>query len=237
MIIMLRYSGVILALMLLITGAEAFPLTSQSEQANITVFGVILDDQDDQTTNVLVDVGEAEGTSLASASLVDTEDKFYDGYLDRYYEDRFFISFRVPKGTVIKRLKFEPMLPGHVTGMPFSIDWEAVPEVSDGTLLMKMYGVRSADYYTENEKVWTFDIKITNNGSEILPISAKDFCMVDQFGWMYDGNDHVYSHVASGQLTPGESMRFDVAFSRISALSRPATLVYGNLSLDVSAWT
>jgi len=66
---MLRYSGVILALVLLITGAEAFPLTSQSDQANITVFGVILDDQDDQTTNVLVDVGKAKGTSLASASL------------------------------------------------------------------------------------------------------------------------------------------------------------------------
>ncbi|MDD5735874.1 MAG: hypothetical protein PHQ39_10465 [Methanothrix soehngenii] len=245
MIIMLRYSGVILALMLLVTGAEAFPLTSQSDQANITVFGVILDDQDDQTTNVLVDVGKAKGTSLASASLVDTEDKFYnayDGYFDSGYSaGRFFISFRVPKGTVIKRLKFEPMLPGHVTGIPFSIDWEAVPEVSDGTLLMKMYGVRSADYYIENEKVWTFDIKITNNGSEILPISAKDFCIVDQFGWKYDGKDHVDEsggrYVASGQLTPGESMRFDVALSGISGLSRPATLVYGNLSLDVSAWT
>jgi len=64
---------------------------------------------------------------------------------------------------------------------------------------------------------------------------------VDQFGWKYDGKDHVDEsggrYVASGQLTPGESMRFDVALSGISGLSRPATLVYGNLSLDVSAWT
>jgi hypothetical protein len=236
---------IIVLLPFLCVGVQAFPLTSQSDQANITVFGVILDDQDGQTTNVLVDVGKAQGTSLASASLVDTEDKFYnayDGYFDSGYSaGRFFVSFKVPKGTVIKRLKFEPMLPGHITGTPFSIDWEAVPEVSDGTMQMKMYGVRSSDYYIENEEAWIFDVKLTNNGSDTLPVSAKDFSIVDQFGWKYDGKDYVDEsggrYVASGQLTPGESMRFDVTLSGISDLSRPVLLNYGNLSLDISAWT
>jgi hypothetical protein len=89
--------------MLIITGAEApFPLTSQSDQANITVFGVILDDQDDQTTNVLVGRRQSKRhlfgirfvgryrrqifiMHMMAISIVDIS------------AGRFFISFRIPE--------------------------------------------------------------------------------------------------------------------------------------------
>jgi hypothetical protein len=230
-----------IALLLLLTGAQAFPLTGQSDQANITVFGIIQKDQDSQTMNILVDTAKAQGSCLASASLVDTEDKFYnayDGNFDSgYYADRFYMSFRVPKGTEIKRLRLVPMTPGHNQGTPFSIDWEAVPEASDETLSMKMYSVKSGDYYMDDLKTWAFDVKLTNNGTDTIPFSVKDFGLVDQFGWRYNGKDYVDNSSGHGQLTSGESMRFDLTFSRISELSRPVKLVYGNLSMDISAWT
>ncbi|MCX6677393.1 MAG: hypothetical protein NTU95_05550 [Methanothrix sp.] len=238
-IILLCITAVLLA-----SCASAFPLSGQSGQAGVTVYGIITQDLNDQTMRIFVDIGKAPNHSIGTVSLVDSEDKFYSPsmegteHLDSgWHKDRFFLSYDVPKGTVIKRLKIEPMLPGHKPGEPFSINWDSIPEASNGDLEMKMYGVKSYETEAENEMSWMFDIKLSSNYSENIPISAKDFSMVDQYGWEYDGTDYVDSYQDLGQLTPGESMRFGVTFTRISKLSRPVMLKYKGINLDISAWT
>lgn len=242
--------------------ASAFPLsgssiTRYSEEShiptaitNITVFGTIGMDLGNDTTRIYVDVGAPNGY-MGSVSLVDDEDKFYNpgqGDLNSYWSivnigwgdiagvgKRFFIPFDVPKGTVIKRLKFEPS-----PGEPISISWEAVPEVSNDDLKLKMYGVTSNDLdktLSPYRKAWIFDIKLTNNLTTNMPFSVEDFSMVDQYGWVYGWEYDGRNPGQSGVLTSGESMRFDLTFSPISGLSRPVMLKYKNLSLDISAWT
>jgi hypothetical protein len=238
----------------MISFAGAFPLSGQSGDVgrvgygqNVTVFGIIPTDLNDETTRIAVDLGTLTGYK-GSVSLVDDQDKFYRLSCGDYHigggwhKGRFLLAFDVPKGTVIKRLKFEPILAGEKAGEPFSINWESVPEVSNGGMTMKMYSVTSKvrpewDSTCDNSNSWAFDIKLTNNLSENLLVSARDFVIVDQYGWEYDGRDYVDSAQDLGQLVPGESMRFDMAFSRISKLSRPVVLKYQNMSLDISAWT
>lgn len=239
---------IILLFMALTLGAScasAFPLSGASGQASITVFGTIGVDLDEEMTRIYVDVGAPNGY-MGSVSLVDDEDKFYNpGNADSPFTPnigwgkvRFFIPFDVPKGTVIKRLKFEPDFNGNL-GEPFSINWESIPEVSDDRFKLKMYGVKSNNpdiriQLSPNQKAWTFDLKLTNNLTTNMPVSVKDFSMVDQYGWVYDKPVHLGS-VDLGQLISGESMRFDLTFSPISGLSRPVVLKYKNLSLDISA--
>lgn len=244
------------ATFIVVSFACAFPLSGQSGDVgrvgygtNVTVFGITPVDLNDETTRIAVDLGTITGYK-GSVSLVDDQDKFYrpsegDSSIGGgWSKGRFFLAFDVPKGTVIKRLKFEPMLPGEALGEIFSINWESVPEISGDGLKMKMYSVTSKsqnedawDLNYANSNSWIFDLKLTNNLSENLPISADDLTIVDQYGWEYDGRDYVDSTQNLGQLAPGESMRFDVAFSQISKLSRPVVLKYQNLTLDISAWT
>ena len=234
-----------MAVFLLVACASAFPLSGQSGDANVTVYGIIPAPTGyDDKTRIAVDLGTLTGYK-GTVSLVDEEDKFYrpsygeDHMGGGWHKDRFFLAFDVPKGTVIKRLKFEPTLPGDKPGQPFSIDWESVPEVSGEGLTMKMYGVvsnaRLGDEDLQN--TWTFDVKLTNNRTENIPIYQNDFSIVDQYGWEYSGQDYVDSVQSMGQLMPGESMRISVQFSRISKLSRPVLLKYQGLQLDISAWT
>jgi len=235
-----------IALALWVSCVSAFPLSGASGQASITVFGTIGVNLGEDMTRIYVDVGAPNGY-MGSVSLVDDEDKFYNpGNANSPFsanigwgKDRFFIPFDVPKGTVIKRLKFEPEFNGNL-GEPFSINWESIPEVSDDSLKLKMYGVRSNNpdiriQLGPNQKAWTFDVKLTNNLTTNMPVSVKDFSMVDQYDWVYDEPYRVGS-VDLGQLTSGESMRFDLAFTT-SGLSRPVMLKYKNVSLDISAWT
>ncbi|MFA5380153.1 MAG: hypothetical protein WC455_30610 [Dehalococcoidia bacterium] len=243
-----------IATFIMVSLACAFPLSGQSGDisksgygTNVTVFGIIPIDLNDDTTRIAVDLGTATGYK-GTVSLVDDQDKFYrpseggssiDG---GWSKDRFFLAFDVPKGTVIKRLKFEPMLPGETPGEMFSIDWESVPETSDDGLKMKMYSVTSQneeawDLDYTNSNSWVFDIKLTNDRSENIALSSDNLAIVDQYGWEYEGRDHVGFMQNLGQLAPGESMRFDVTFSKISKLSRPVMLKYQNLTLDISAWT
>lgn len=70
-----------------------------------------------------------------------------------------------------------------------------------------------------------------------MPVMARDFAIVDQYGWEYDytNNHPAGAALDLGQLTSGESMRTSIVFSRISGLSRPVTLRYKDLGLDISA--
>lgn len=219
---------------------SAFPLSGGSGQANITVFGTIRDDINNNLSRIYVDIGAQDGF-MGSISLVDEQDKFYhpaDMTTTNigWGKNRFFVPFDIPKGDVIKRLKFEPEGP-HGALEPFSLNWEGIPEASDNRIKMKFYGAKSSPDLTDPEDLlWIFDVKLTNNLTTNIPIDVSDFSVIDQYGWEYEGKSHYAGgNVILGQLMPGESMRFDLTFSRISKLSRPVLLKYNNMQLDISA--
>lgn len=237
----------LLALVLLVASAFAFPLKGGNGQVNAEVFGVLPgetlnNNAAQQHKTQVMDVDVFYDSPLQKATIVDSEDKFYDCDRIRGIESQFssqlgsniqentgrvFFEFEVPQGIEIKRLKLTPFV-----GDPFSINWDKVPEVSSSSLEMKFYG---ANKNTNGgmqglSDVWNFDVKITNNDTKKMDISSDAFTILDQYGWFYKAIGD------KNTLMPGESMRLDIR-STMSKLSRPVALKYDNLTMDVSAWT
>lgn len=232
------------------TVASAFPLHGGNDQMNATVYGVIWD----HPGEVLVDVSLAHvvpsDTYLnARLDLVDSDDKFYspdessgagNGDLMDFSPDatgyraitRALVPFKVPQGVIIKRLRFNPQ-----SSQPFSIDWNAVPQVSGNDLAMKLYGASKSS--SGHMSVWNFDLKITNNSTQPLQLNSDDFAILDQFGYRYWGAPHDigYEGGVSINLMPSESIRTTIPVRNVFELSRPVMLEYDNLTMDISAWT
>ena len=80
-----------------------------------------------------------------------------------------------------------------------------------------------------NRRTLDLDVGIANNDTAKLPLSAKNFTLIDQWGWEYAAKE--YSEYSGDgfkarELYPNESLRAAVTFSRLSPLSRPARLAY-----------
>jgi len=155
---------------LLVSSASAFPLSGGNGQIGITIFGTIRD-----ADSCSVDLGAPDGFQ-GKISLVDSEDKFYSSSKSPdigWGKNRFFLPFKISKEADIKRIKFEPY-----NQLPFSIDWEAIPEVSDSSMTLKFYNLAGSPYYMPNQMEWVFDIKLTNNAGELLKLNTKPSCLI-----------------------------------------------------------
>jgi len=248
----------------------AFPLTGDNGLANATVFGVITKDNDysgsnnEKEVSILVDV--ACDMPLYNAVLVDDDDNFYQvddlqtgtvlgepkqgGSSVAYGRpQRNVISFSVPEGTIIKRLRIEPQRDGSSSTSeklpqgyftPISIDWTGVPETMDNYTAIKFY---DSTHYGDNDvrfskcTVWQNTLKITNSNSKPLQFRYGDVIFEDQYGWYYPGILREYGQDEEVTLLPGESMKTVVSVKGVSPLSRLVKLMYQNLSMDISAWT
>jgi len=236
----MRTTGVCFMLLFLASCANSYPLHGGNDVYNVTVFGTILQKATTEEQYLFVDIGASgKGSGLGKISLVDEEDKFYDTDPRGYGvggTGRSFVVFKVPENVAIKRLRFEPE---NGVGGPFSIDWEGVPEIGDSNVNIKFYGLKRASGGLSNglqNVELHFDLKFINNGSDNLKIHLKDFAVIDQFGWKYQGPMFNRDEQVV-ELLPGEAMRSTITFWDISSLSRPVFLNYKNLSMDISAWT
>lgn len=242
----LQFVSCLLLFSLLVTGASAFPLSGGNGQVNATVFGVV------QTGDLIeVDMALYYRDSGSIIQLIDSDDKIYPtdsnpfdwsasakGPTQPIFTNyrRETVLFHVPADVILKRIRITPAASEPFSN-PFSVDWTGVPEVSDNKTSIKFYGHSSetksdpyaSDLYRKPEKQ-TFDVKLTNKGNETMEYSGNDFSITDQFGWIF-----ICTNIPTGKLLPGESLRFDVDVDMYK-LSRPITLSFRGLKMDISAW-
>ena len=262
-----------LMLILLGSSANAFPLSGGNGKVNATVFGVIKGNAEGDEVPIYVDIGaNVEHYKLVlvddddkfynekgvPGDRVTGPEKYLNGVGSCGYgwrtrweyggeSCRNIRSFIIPNKATIKRLRFEPENPNNWLKpedlVPFSINWEGIPEVSDGKVLIRFYGAnkREGDEIANGAiktVSWNFELKITNNGTENKIVKPSDFTIQDQYGWQYPGEESLLGgRTDETQLLPGESMKFDLDVIRVSPLSRPVELRYENLKMDISAWT
>lgn len=233
---MLRYSGIIVILLLFLTGAQAFPL--QTEDGAIKIYGMI--PTSDGFALDIFSPYELYGRGIASdlkVDVVDSEDRFIKA--DRSedvsqpgYDDRalYFFKFDQP-ATQIKRTRIET--PNQDV---YSISWSGVPEASTDNITIKLYGVKDntvEDPYSGlQEKQYDFEVKVTNKMSQGLVLSPKYFWLLDQFNYGYAVNGEEY------KLLPNESVRYTLSSQKLSPLSRPKGLCFlpENFTIDLEGW-
>jgi hypothetical protein len=70
---------------------------------------------------------------------------------------------------------------------------------------------------------------MSNNDTSRLPLSWKNFSLIDQWGWRYVSkayNKYSGEGFPQVELQPNQTMRSLLLFSALSPLSRPVKLVY-----------
>lgn len=239
---------VILCLLAAITCVDAFPLQTPDGVLNIygmapTENGFVLDiftnHEDGQKPPYHVNpkittIPERGGhIYIKSVVIVDSDDRFIEFDSGMYYtsttlSSRALYAFKFDKPTTqIKRIRVE-MWDGNI----YSIPWEGVPKVYNENITMQLYRVsdRSRSNTQVPEKRYDLEVKITNNKSQDLLISESDFQLLDQFGYIYLLTSEEY------RLLPGESVRYVLQSDRMSPLSRPTSLVLGDLTMDLEGW-
>jgi hypothetical protein len=230
-------------LILLVSKANSFPLSGENGQLNATVFGVIWGStpEENNMTDVYVDL--AIGTPLSkiqvsylnyTAVLLDEWGGSYQRADEICLGERKLLGFKVPKNDAIKQLKLEFEIGTNISmnWKPIVlINWENPPEATADNLTMKFYDAKKSEVYYNGWRDWYFDVKLSNEGKEKHLITLRDFTMQDQYDWEYMSDN------LKCELLPGESMRFYIPVHHVSDISKPTMLKYGNLSIDISAWT
>jgi hypothetical protein len=237
--------GIALLVLLLAIGlcpASGYPIHAGNGAVNCTVFGefkdpyTIVDPNGERSIVLNVDVAlimaNRTSVSLAKAvySLVDGNDRTYPtrGEFTRSLQPgRQLLGFAVPAETIPKTLNVDPS--GYPSeGNRFAINFGELANATNGNVTLLYYGVLNSKI-DSNIKSIDFDVGITNNGTVKMPVSSKNFSLIDQWGWRYaslEHNDYTNNGFANRELKPNETARIKVSFGSMSQLSRPSKLVY-----------
>lgn len=233
-----------LALVALSMTANAFPLSGGNGKCSATVYGVLTNPGSGFSIDMSffrgVYVGDPvhanDATTDPTYQLIDSDDKAYEGFVglggaSKYNGSvRETVDFKVPDGTIIKRLKITP-----VDSDPFSIDWNGVPEVDGNGIAMRFYGITLQSSRASSTLVC--DIKVTNTDKTNTltlgdGITADNFMLKDTNGWVYSTS--IYP---AQKLLPNESLRLPIRFGSVGLFSRPAEISFKGVSMDIGAWT
>jgi hypothetical protein len=225
-----------LALLILVTSAQAFPL--ETADGIVKIYGMI--PTKDGFALDIFSPYEFQGREIASdlkVDIVDSEDRFIradhskdvsnPGYNDRAL---YFFKFDQPV-TQIKRVRIET--PNQDV---YSISWSGVPEASTTNITIKLYGVkdntREDAYSGLMSKQYNFEVKVTNKMAQGLLLSPKYFWLLDQFNYGYQVTGEEY------KLLPNESVRYTLYSQTLSPLSRPKGLCFlpENFTIDLEGW-
>jgi len=182
------------------------------------------------------------GTPRAVYTLMDRNDRSYrmsPQYTRSLQQNRWLISFVAPAEAIPKSLVVDPSS-DPVGGKPFSLEFSEPINASDRNATMIYYGITGFRVDT-SKKSLKMDVSITNNGTHDLPLSAKNFSLIDQWGWKYSSKEYdplTKEGISAVILPPNGTMRAGLFFTSLSPLSRPALLVYNisaneSLSLDI----
>lgn len=232
---------------------DAYPFPIRG--ASATLFGVIQEDTaaDEYSYSydkerIYIDVA---ALGHLNANLIDVDDRYYEPVYGNTIgnSEREFLTFELPNGTIIKKIRFEPDNNYREAGSPFALDLRLdqlgsvirnpIKKVgfnaSDNDIYIDIYSIdRRDEYHSSSERFLidlVIDLKITNNGAIELPLDLDDFSIIDQFGWTYLVSDSGSSNL--GSLLQGESRRFDVIIPDVSELSDPVIFKYKNLRMDI----
>jgi hypothetical protein len=241
----MKLRGTVLLVLLLVIAlglASGYPIHAGNGAVNCTVFGefkdpyTIVEPNGERSIVLNVDVAliKANSTSVSPAqaaySLVDGNDRTYStrGEFTRSLQPgRQLLGFAVPAETIPKTLIVDPS--GYPSeGNRFAINFGELANATNGNVTLLYYGVLNSKI-DSNLKSIDFDVGITNNGTVKMPISSKNFSLIDQWGWRYASLEH-YSYSNNGfanrELEPNETARIKVSFGSMSPQSRPSKLFY-----------
>jgi hypothetical protein len=227
-----------LALMLLMPFAHAFPLHGGNGEVSATVYGIRDYEYGD---GFYIDIS-ADDVDVYDVELIDSENKTYSDNNGPYRSTlngfptettyngsiRDTLLFKIPKDTIIERLRILPS-----ESDPFFINWTGVPEATGNNITLKFYRAR----FEQNgmrwlQGNWNLDVNVTNNANQISEYNSSDFAMVDQFGWVYQGEEDNKLE----NILPGESKRFIVKVPLVSEISKPMAIIFKGMRLDISMW-
>lgn len=233
----------LLALALLCSGAQAFPLTGGNGIVNATVYGVATESGSSHT-QFRIDMSATRMSPNYNylVELVDSEDRvhgtseegnnFGGGYLvagEKVLRNngsvRGTLVFTVPNDVIIKRLKITPDKCD-----PFSIDWNGLPVTSANGITMTFYSGQR----TSSGSQWIFDIKVTNTENTTMSFSPGDFAFRDNNGWIYIADKGFPAREI--KMLPNESLRFPITFNNIGEFARPSEIMFNGVTMDIGAW-
>jgi hypothetical protein len=227
--------------MLALSLAKGYPLQGSNGAVNCTVFGAFKNQFTPGDLNAgkniifNLDVGLARtnatdnSTVKATYMLIDGNDKAYGTREDLSRDlqpGRWVLGFVVPKEAVAKSLIVDPVKPDD--GDQFIIPFESLINSSNGKATLLYYGVLSTKSELNRRSI-EFDIGVHNNDTKKLPVSWKNFSLIDQWGWKYDSkayNKYSGDGFQAIELLPNQTIRSSILFSYLSPLSRPVKLAY-----------
>ncbi len=234
-------------MMLIPSVAQGYPIHANNGAINCTIFGAFKEPWSTGNPNadsyvvLNVDLSLTRANTSdkrpiqATYGLTDGNDRVYmmrSEYKRDFQLGRWLIGFVVPRETIAKSLTVG--LSQDPSGSDqFSVSFPELSNSSNGNVTLLYYGVLRS-WIESNKKTVEFDISVTNNGTTMLPLGAKNFSLVDQWGWKYDSKEYdIYGRkgMSPMDLKPNGTIRSGVVFSPLSSLSRPAELVY-NYSND-----
>ncbi|VVB63433.1 Uncharacterised protein [uncultured archaeon] len=225
-------------MVILIPSAQAFPLHGGNGIVNATIYGIM---KYEYGNGLYVDIS-ASDVDVYDIELIDRDNNTYNGNKAPYRSTlrgfpteteyktsiRDILLFNVPDDTIAKRLR---IVPAH--SVPFYINWTEMPEATGRNVTLKYYGATfEPNGMRWRQGDWNFDLNITNSANRTVEYNSSNFALVDQFGWAYPGKEGD----ASVRVPAGESMRFNVRVPFVSELSRPLSLLFKGMKLDISAW-
>lgn len=232
----------LLLLVIALGTASGYPIHAGNGAVNCTVFGefkdpyTIVEPNGERSIVLNVDVAliENNSTSVSPAQavyfLVDGNDRTYStrGEFTRSLQPgRQLLGFAVPAETIPKTLIVDPS--GYPSeGNSFAINFGELTNATNENVTLLYYGILNSKI-NSNIKSIDFDVGITNNGTVKMPISSKNFSLIDQWGWRYaslEHDDYTNNGFANRELKPNETTRVKVSFGSMSPQSRPAKLVY-----------
>jgi hypothetical protein len=225
---------------ILLSIAQGYPLYGSNGLVNSTIYGAFKEPFNPGDVNagknvkLYVDMSlgmeqsDYKGIPRADYSLMDMNDKVYKMRSD-YSRDlqpgRWLICFVVPQEAIPKSFIIRPS--GNL-GDQFLIDFDEVTNATTNMTNFVYYGVIGSKIES-NRKSIKLDVALTNNATENLPVSAKNFTLVDQWNWMYTSQDYDkygQSGFPTIELRPNQTIRSMLIFNGLSPLSRPVNLVY-----------
>lgn len=240
-------------LLLLVAIASGYPLQSSNGVVNCTVFGTFKDpgfggySNSDSYSVLVVDAcltrinKSNDKTILADFSLTDGNDRVYktgSDYIKELQNGRRLIGFVVPKETIAKRLTID-LSKDKEGGAQFSQSFPELINASNEFVKLIYYGMLRSST-NSNKKTVELDVAVTNNNSTKMDLDARNFTLMDQWGWKYESQEYDRSTnrgMRPAALEPNATIRSGLVFKSLSPLSRPVELVYNysdNASLSMN---
>lgn len=238
----MRYAALALTLILALYLAEGYPLHGSNGAVNCTIFGAYktpftpgdMNAGKNMICNVDIALVRANNTTDSSTvkavyTLTDGNDKAYElkkDYTSDLQPGRLVLGFVVPKEAVIKSLTVDPSKPED--GDQFLMPFDELINSSNGKATLLYYGILSSKSEASRRAV-EFDISVSNNDTSRLSLNAKNFTLIDQWGWRYNSqafNKYSGDGFPAVELLPNQTIRSGVLFNYLSPISRPVVLAY-----------